>query len=299
MVGYGLRMIAGFFKRKTIKTVVPNIVEMITEQEEDEELAKIMEDHMMKAIWIFNLYAKWGTLLFSGAAIIIGIYFRLNEEYGLMMDLPFEVSNRFLREIQFVFQAFFLMIAARSVISLDLAINFLGVHAIAELNTLIDYIRIMDRKVKTQRNFLKIILKRHYSVIENIDLINDINSEASFVQLGLSCLALMFGFSFVLQYKTGIGNYLIIVCGAVLSLPICILGEVIQFKTDQLANVLYLTNWYDLSVSDQKAFLIILGMAQREYRLKAAGTYDVNLNAFIQIFKMAISYCAILYSLSQ
>ncbi|XP_055691283.1 uncharacterized protein LOC129794552 [Lutzomyia longipalpis] len=100
-------------------------------------------------------------------------------------------------------------------------------------------------------------------------------------------------------FNIGLGNYLMIICGGGLALPLCVLGEFIRVKTDKLSDTFYLTNWYDLSLKDQKTFLIVLGMVQREYGLKAAGMYDVNLYTFVQIFKIAFSYCAVLYSLSQ
>ncbi|XP_055685253.1 odorant receptor 13a-like [Lutzomyia longipalpis] len=77
-------------------------------------------------------------------------------------------------------------------------------------------------------------------------------------------------------------NYMVLVTGTMLSLHICILGEFIRLKSENLSDTLYQTNWYELSLKDQKIFLTTLGMTQRVYGLKAAGMYDVNLYTFIE-----------------
>ncbi|GAB0099559.1 Odorant receptor [Sergentomyia squamirostris] len=73
----------------------------------------------------------------------------------------------------------------------------------------------------------------------------------------------------------------------------------IKIKSEKLSEAFYDVNWYNLNLKDQKTFLIILGMTQRQYGLKAAGMYVVDIYAFIQIMKAAVSYCAILYTLSK
>ncbi|XP_059616104.1 odorant receptor 33b-like [Phlebotomus argentipes] len=82
-------------------------------------------------------------------------------------------------------------------------------------------------------------------------------------------------------------------------LLLCLFGELLKMKTERLSEILYLTNWYELHAKDQKAFLLVLAMSQKDFGLRAAGMYDVNLNAFVQIMKLAMSYCAILHSLSK
>ncbi|GAB0099556.1 hypothetical protein DMENIID0001_154360 [Sergentomyia squamirostris] len=73
----------------------------------------------------------------------------------------------------------------------------------------------------------------------------------------------------------------------------------IKIKSEKLSEAFYEVNWYELSLKDQKAFLVILGTAQRQYGLKAAGMYVVDIYAFFQITKAAFSYCAILFALSK
>uniref|UniRef100_A0A240SXW1 Odorant receptor n=2 Tax=Lutzomyia longipalpis TaxID=7200 RepID=A0A240SXW1_LUTLO len=208
-----------------------------------------------------------------------------------MYELPFIASDNikmesssFLRkEALHVLQGAMLCVTAFATISLDLGITFMGLQIIAQLNILNDYKKLMNDKIKTDPKFLNKIIQKHCSVIENVNLLSEITSETSFLQLILTCVAMLFGFTFSIKYTMDLANYIMIICGAALSLPICILGEFIRLKSEELSKTLYLTNWYELSLKDQKMFLIVLGMAQREYGLKAAGMYDVNLYTFVQV----------------
>uniref|UniRef100_A0A7G3B8D4 Odorant receptor n=1 Tax=Lutzomyia longipalpis TaxID=7200 RepID=A0A7G3B8D4_LUTLO len=166
---------------------------------------------------------------------------------------------------------------------LETGIIFLCLQVIAEITILNEYLMLLNDKIKTDPKFFTKIIKKHCSVIENINLLNDIISETSSLQFVFIFTTLLMGFTFVLKYKMGIVNYFIILCGAVLGLPICILGEFIKIKTENLSNTFYQTYWYELSLKDQKIFLIILGMAQREYGIKAARMYEIKLYIFVQV----------------
>uniref|UniRef100_A0A3F2ZD98 Odorant receptor n=1 Tax=Lutzomyia longipalpis TaxID=7200 RepID=A0A3F2ZD98_LUTLO len=302
--GYGIRIFVGFFKREKFESLIENIKKLYKEQEEDEELERILRKHLTDSLRIFQLCYRWGIYIYFVAGFLCSSYFRLNEDYGLMYELPFIASDNFKddilwKEFPYIVQNIFYMNLTTSTILLDIGILFLSLQVIAEINILSDYIKLLNEKIKTDPKILRKIIERHCSIIENLNLLSEITFESSILQLILTCVALLFGMTFLITYAKGLGNYAIIICGGGLGLPLCILGQFIQVKADILSETLYQTNWHELRLKDQKMFLIILGMAQREYGLKAAGVYDINLYTFVQIFKIAFSYCAVLYSLSQ
>uniref|UniRef100_A0A240SXT0 Odorant receptor n=1 Tax=Lutzomyia longipalpis TaxID=7200 RepID=A0A240SXT0_LUTLO len=205
-----------------------------------------------------------------------------------MYELPFIASEYFKddflwKELLHVIQGVLYINMGYTLIILDVGIIFLGLQVIAELNILNNYMMLLNEKIKTESKFLRKIIKRHCSLIENLNLLNDIISETSILKLILTCATLLFGMTFMIIYAKGFANYLIIICGGGLGLSLCVLGEFIRVKTEKLSDTFYLTNWYELSLKDQKIFLIIQGMAQREYGLKAAGMYEVNLFTFVQV----------------
>uniref|UniRef100_A0A7G3AES9 Odorant receptor n=1 Tax=Lutzomyia longipalpis TaxID=7200 RepID=A0A7G3AES9_LUTLO len=281
---YLIRIVLGLFNRTKFTVLMQNIKDLFEEQDEDPELSSIMEFHLKNSVKYFVFFDRLIMNMVYGAIPLASLYFRYNEDYGLMYDLPFVVSdNIFMREFMYVLQGVILMVVSYPLISLDFGIIFIGLQIIAELNILNDFMKIMNVMLKSQPNFLKRIIKKHCVILTNINLLSDIILETSFMQLFLSCITFMFGFSFLMKYSAGVGNYMIMFAGIIHSLPVCVLGEFIKRKTDNLSETLYQTNWYELSLKDQKTFLIILGMAQREYGLKAGGMYDINLYTFIQV----------------
>uniref|UniRef100_A0A240SXT7 Odorant receptor n=1 Tax=Lutzomyia longipalpis TaxID=7200 RepID=A0A240SXT7_LUTLO len=298
--GYGFRICVGFLKKDMIKTLLQNIKELFEVQEDDEELSEVLKKHLMGSMRIFAFCNRWGTNMYIFAGVMCGFYFRYNEDYGFMYELPFIVSDNMLwKEFLYILQGFFYITVATTMIFLDIGIVYLGLQVIAEFNILSDYMKLLNEKFKSEPKFLSKIIIRHFSVFQNVNLLSDIISETSFLQLVFSFISLLFGFTFIIEYATGLGNYIIVLCGGGLAVPICILGEFIRARADQLPDTFYQTNWYEISLKDQKTFLIILGMAQREYGLKAAGMYDINIYTFFRITQIAFSYCAVLYSLSK
>uniref|UniRef100_A0A7G3AES1 Odorant receptor n=1 Tax=Lutzomyia longipalpis TaxID=7200 RepID=A0A7G3AES1_LUTLO len=277
-------MFLNIFKRKNFHVLLENIKKMFEEEEEDEELGGILEDRLMTTLRIFNFLNRWEIRLGVILTIFCGINFRFNPDYGLTIEIPFIVSEHILwQEGQYIIQIIFGTVTAYNMMSINMAISFLGLSIIAEFNILTDYMKVLNEKIKTDPKFFRKIIRRHCSFIENVDVINEIISESSFLQLFANCVIFLFGFSFVMRHSYTFANYMIIFAGLMLSIHVCVLGHILKMKTDRLSDSLYLTNWYDLSLDDQKTFLIILGMAQREYGLKAAGMYDVNLYTIIQV----------------
>ncbi|GAB0099562.1 hypothetical protein DMENIID0001_154450 [Sergentomyia squamirostris] len=176
---------------------------------------------------------------------------------------------------------------------------FIGLEIMASLDILNDYIKLLNEKIKTNSNFFKTILKRHCKVINQINLLNEAVYEISFIQMIISTLILILIFVFIRKDTTQISAYTTCLCGMTQIFILCIFGEMIKIKSEKLSDAFYEVNWYELSLKDQRTFLIILGMAQRKYGLKAAGMYNVDIYAFVKIVKLAVSYCAILYTLSK
>uniref|UniRef100_A0A240SXS0 Odorant receptor n=1 Tax=Lutzomyia longipalpis TaxID=7200 RepID=A0A240SXS0_LUTLO len=297
---YHLIIILNLFKRNKFHLLMQNIQKLFEEEEEHEDLEEILKKHLTYSMKVFLFLNCWLIRIGLGLTLIGGINFRLNDEFGLIIEFPFIASDNFIKqESPYIIQTVFVFVAAYILMSINVGFIFLGLQVIAEINILTDYMKLLNEKIKTHPKFWRKITKRHCSVIENLNLLSEIISETSFMQLFANCVTFMFGFSFLMKYSDEIVNYMVIVAGTMFSLHICILGEFIKIKTDNISEIFYQTNWYDLSLKDQKMFLIVLGMAQREYGLKAVGMYDVNLYTFVHIFKIAFSYCAVLFSLSQ
>uniref|UniRef100_A0A3F2ZEQ7 Uncharacterized protein n=1 Tax=Phlebotomus papatasi TaxID=29031 RepID=A0A3F2ZEQ7_PHLPP len=226
---------------------------------------------------------------------------RFDSNLGIVMDIPFlQYEFGFQKELAYTLQMIFMILTSCYIIIIDLTIIFFGLQLMAALNILNDYIEQLDLKTNNLNisDYIKSIIKRHCDVINNVDLLNDAIKEISFAQFLCSTLILLLMFMYVRKENNQFMAYILCASGLLQILGLCLFGEFIEIKADILSTTLYLINWYEFSLRDQKAFLFILRMAQKKYRLKAAGMYDISIFSFAQIVKIAITYCTILYTLS-
>ncbi|GAB0094407.1 Odorant receptor [Sergentomyia squamirostris] len=297
---YPLKSLCGLIQKKIFHKLLEEIEQSYSAQEDDEELNKISEKHLVNALKIWKFVSIWIFRLFALASILISLQFRFTKSIGLIMDWSFlPADSMFWNEIPYFFQLIILLTTALSCVTADMTTIFISLNNMASLDILNDYIRLINEKIKIDPDFLKIILKRHCKVIDNINLLNEAVYQISFIQMIISTLAILLTFVFIREETMQISGYTTCLCGMVQIFPLCVFGEMIKIKTEKLSETFYEVNWYELSLKDQKTYLIILGMAQRQYGLKAAGMYTVDIYAFYKILKLAFSYCAILYSLSK
>uniref|UniRef100_A0A3F2ZDB0 Odorant receptor n=1 Tax=Lutzomyia longipalpis TaxID=7200 RepID=A0A3F2ZDB0_LUTLO len=284
MLLYFLKISLGSYRRKEILELFKKICELFNIKETDEDLQKILLERLKNSLKLWRVCTKWGLRMVFLSTSIFGLSTRYNEQIGLIVDIPrTNITSPLLIESLRSVQVAHIILMGHYFISVELAILFLGIPIATEIDILEDYIRIANEKIKTTPNFFKKIIKMHCNVLGDINLLNETFSEMTFIQFFSSIVSFLIAFLFLRKDTENIENYFLCLCALMQLLPLCLLGEFIRYKTDKLSDTLYLTNWYELSLKDQKVFLIILGMAQREYGLKAAGMYDVNLNTFIQV----------------
>ncbi|GAB0097198.1 Odorant receptor [Sergentomyia squamirostris] len=300
MSQYPLKSLCGMIQRKIFYKSLGEIEESYSVQEDDEELNNISENHLVNALKIWKLVFIWMIRLFTVAVILINLQFRLTESIGLVMDWSFlPEDSMFWNEIPYLFQFIIIQITGLCSATVDMTTIFIGLDIMASLDILNDYIHLINEKIKNDPDFWRIILKRHCKVIEKINLLNEAVYQISFIQMIVSTLGLLLIFVFIRQEAMQIYGYITCLSAMLQVFPLCVFGEMIKIKTEKLSESFYEVNWYELSLKDQKTYLIILGMAQRQYGLKAAGMYTVDIYAFYKILKLALSYCAVLYTLSK
>ncbi|GAB0096873.1 Odorant receptor [Sergentomyia squamirostris] len=295
-----LKVLCGMIKRKTFYKFLEDIEESYRDQEEDEELNKILQKHLENSLKIWKFISIWMTRLFIMGCTLICLQFRVTKSILLIMDWSFlPTDSIYWNEIPYFLEYIIILMTALYYINADMTTIFIGLQIIADLDILNEYINLTNEKIKTDPHFFRTIVKRHCKVIDKMNLLNEAVFEISFIQIIISTLTLLLMFVFVRKETTQISGYTTCLCGMLQIFPLCVFGEMIKIKNEEISDAFYEVNWYELSVKDQKAFLIILGMAQRQYGLKAAGMYVVDIYAFIKIIKVAFSYCAILYTLSK
>uniref|UniRef100_A0A7G3ALR9 Putative odorant receptor 83c n=1 Tax=Lutzomyia longipalpis TaxID=7200 RepID=A0A7G3ALR9_LUTLO len=282
---YLIKSTFGAYQRKKIHELREKIDNLFNTKEADGDLQEILEERLKYSVNIWKLCTRWGLRLVFLCTLIYGLKMRLNTKIGLIVDIPFtNITSPVRKEALLCVQAALIVLMGYVFITMELAVLFLGVPIASEMNILEDFIRISNEKFKLTPNFFRQLIEKHCNVFGNVNLLNEAFSEMTFIQFFSSIVVFLVAFLFLRKNTEQIENYMLCLCALMQLLPLCLLGQYIKVKTDKLSDTLYLINWYELSLKDQKTFLIILGMAQREYGLKAAGMYEVNLNTFIQVY---------------
>ncbi|GAB0099923.1 hypothetical protein DMENIID0001_158250 [Sergentomyia squamirostris] len=87
---------------------------------------------------------------------------------------------------------------------------------------------------------------------------------------------------------------LAIVCVTFQVFIVCLVGQVLEQKSEDIYNEFCQINWHDFPINEQKFFAFCLQMAQRNYGIRAGGMYNINMMMFLQIVKLGVTYCAII-----
>uniref|UniRef100_A0A3F2ZEQ0 Odorant receptor n=1 Tax=Phlebotomus papatasi TaxID=29031 RepID=A0A3F2ZEQ0_PHLPP len=265
---------------------------------ENKELHSIAENTLTKFSNIWETCYKLRKTLVTLSVICFTIINTIKRQSGVITQLPlFPINYPYYTQIMLLVQFIFISLLAVSIFYTGICIAFFGFEIMAASDILYDYISANKDRIQKDPDFLKIITIRHCEIVDTVKRFNKIISLTNLVQFVTSALLSFAIFFFVrLNPKNPVGYILALGILFQLFLP-CLFGEYIKIKMERLSTTLYLTNWPDLKLKDQKSFVIVLGMIQREYGLRAAEMYDVNIYTFIEIVKIATSWCAFIFTL--
>uniref|UniRef100_A0A3F2ZEP7 Odorant receptor n=1 Tax=Phlebotomus papatasi TaxID=29031 RepID=A0A3F2ZEP7_PHLPP len=172
----------------------------------------------------------------------------------------------------------------------------IGFYFIAIQNVFHDMIIHLDSSnLKNKKQFLRTIYIFHCKILKKFKIFNDIYFYVFTIQAGSSALFIMLLF-YIMRIETNL-IFIPFILGIYFQFALlCIFGEIIFSKSEEIFIDLYLTKWYDFDLSDQKVFLMMMRISKYPFGLKAAGMYDINIVMFIQVIKAGFSFCAILYT---
>uniref|UniRef100_A0A3F2ZEC9 Odorant receptor n=1 Tax=Phlebotomus papatasi TaxID=29031 RepID=A0A3F2ZEC9_PHLPP len=268
------------------------------EEYENEEICAIVEKNLKKLnnIWIICFKITFVSIYIT--CVLVTIYNALKGEDGICITIPF-IPQEFPGhlEIMLLIQTFVIFSGSFSVLYTDFVTVFFGIEIMAASNILFHYISLHKEVIQEHPHDLKIITVRFCELVENVKLYNDVISPSSFIQFITSAFLSFLIFFFTRLNPENPVGYFLGFCVVLQLFAPCLFGEFIKIRMERLSTTLYLTNWYDLKLKSQKSFLLVLGMTQREYGLKAAGLYNISIYTFIQILKMAFSWCAFMFTL--
>ncbi|KAM7344717.1 odorant receptor 67d-like [Cochliomyia hominivorax] len=140
------------------------------------------------------------------------------------------------------------------------------------------------RCMEKSKDFLKDILQWHQKYIHFCEILKETFFWVIFVQLGSETWGII---STIVCMFMGIWTpapiflfYLFVIF-----YTYCSLGNIVEVANDDVTNMIYDCNWYNLTVPEQKMILIMLRESQQAAGMSIGGVAPLSLNTALQITK--------------
>ncbi|GAB0095287.1 hypothetical protein DMENIID0001_106490 [Sergentomyia squamirostris] len=293
-----LKNFGGTIFQKNFLILLNFVEQLYTRKEGNVWIQKIVDMELMKTIKIGNIFFRAYILLFSFTCA--GLMITLILQDMMVISIP-NLKPEDHAIIYHTIQSGTPFIAAVWNGLADFAIIFIGL-------CMLSFVKIINKMIASLTDeeivvdcpdLLLRTMKKHVKMIEILGIFNDGVKLMSFIQIIMSVimyLVMMFGMQLL---SSEYSLYMMFCCVLVQLFLLCVFGEIIKSETEIIFWNLYLTNWYEMNLNDQKIILLMMMNSQNEIGLKAAGIYDVSLMAFVQILKMSLSYSAVILTFTK
>ncbi|XP_055684848.1 odorant receptor 4-like [Lutzomyia longipalpis] len=170
----------------------------------------------------------------------------------------------------------------------------------AELSTINEYISQLDDAEVVRKQapiILKSILQLHLAITEKAQLLTSSFWHIYFHKLFTITLYLCtILFIFQSADTSLIVPVIIFMLMIAQTFILCYFGQIIRNSSEAISDTIYMTKWYEMSVGDQKDLLMLMRRFHYPINVETFGFGKISLFTFIQIFKAAVSYATILYT---
>ncbi|XP_059611079.1 odorant receptor 4-like [Phlebotomus argentipes] len=195
-------------------------------------------------------------------------------------------------------QAIFSTISGGLLLIFDCFIIYIALYFISSLDILLDCIRSLDDSstLQKEKDLLLYIHFYHLKIIRNLRLFSNLLYYVFVIHLVTNPIFFFLTFYMIQQWDNFLFVYVLTSAMYFQFGILCVFGQMIFSKTEIIFTELYLTKWYEFSKDSQKMLKMMMIVSQRPFGFKAAEMYDINLMMFVNVVKLAFSFCAILYT---
>ncbi|GAB0095285.1 hypothetical protein DMENIID0001_106470 [Sergentomyia squamirostris] len=293
-----LKNFGGTFFHENFLILVDFVEKLHIKKEGNGYVQKIIDSELMKTIKFGNIFFRAYTSMFLLGFVAITITFCLQNV--IVVDIPNFKAEEHAVVYQTI-QAVSLFVSAIWNCVADFSIIFIGL-------CMLSYVKIINKMI-TSLNIKEVIvecpdlllrtMQKHVEMIEVLGIFNDGVKLMSLIQITMSIIIYLSIFSGMQLHSSEYSFQMMFICVLVQLFLLCVFGEMIKSETEAIFWKLYLTNWYEMNMTDQKIILFMMMNSQNEIGLKAAGIYDVSLMAFVQILKISLSYSAVILTFTK
>ncbi|GAB0100727.1 hypothetical protein DMENIID0001_168130 [Sergentomyia squamirostris] len=268
-------------------------------------VSEVRKEKLPKALQFSIWFVKsFGTSsLIASTVVFLSNAFNSNFESPLifqMTHIPMTHDTWYYKLFCMIFQFICLIVLLIVVVGSDLMLTVMVGYIDGELRTINGVLSKLNDSgmAKNQSND---ILKQVYSLHMRINAIMN-NLRNILWQMSIHILVSNFIFVCMTFFIT---RFLAPSFGSVFTLTNVIFqlviisynSQILLNRTEDVADGMWMTLWYEMCIKEQKIFLIILTMAQRRKGIEASGVSTISVNTLVQILKSSLTYAAFLYTL--
>ncbi|XP_059613787.1 uncharacterized protein LOC132259954 [Phlebotomus argentipes] len=261
--------------------------EMQTSMKENDMISNIRKRHLPKTLKTTMKFVRIHV-----TTPVLGSIFTCFTNYYitktiLMYSTPF--LNHWLDiSIQFITLTSLNIVVVASDCVLIIIVGFL----VGELKTISD----LASKITEEEMILKDIYKMHIRIHEILDVFRKVFCQLS-LQMICSNFMMLCSYFYMMRYLSiSIATVVGMLAITFQLIIVCFIGQVLLSSTEEVADALLQTPWDELSLQEQKTFLLILQMAQRPKGIDAGGVTVISANTLVQVTKTSMSFVAFIYT---
>ncbi|XP_055522547.1 odorant receptor 67d-like [Wyeomyia smithii] len=142
------------------------------------------------------------------------------------------------------------------------------------------------------------IVRCHQRINEFVSRFEELYSHQIFMEISCDALQIIVTL-FVLHIEPWVPGYFVIVVATFQLFLYCLLGTLIDIKTDVLSECIYNVSWHKLPKKEQNIVQIMLQVSQSPRQLTYGGLVPLNMNLFQSIYRKIYSVFMMLQTSSE
>ncbi|GAB0094347.1 hypothetical protein DMENIID0001_096330 [Sergentomyia squamirostris] len=240
-------------------------------------------------------------ITFVGVSVTVFHMFITNYTAPMLFIIPgIPEDSWFFYPVNIIYGIFLYFSILIYITAADAVVMIMVLYFRSEFNSLSELSSQMDDPVMAKKlgpYILKTLYKNH-----NVALVKIKELTQSFWHLYFHKLFAMMIYLcctlYIFQSLTSTIFVAVLIVGAMTSqiFILCFFGQVIKNSSEGFYEAFYLTKWYEMNLSEQKTYLIMLMNLQKDVTIETFGFGSISIYTFVQICKAAGTYAAVLYT---
>uniref|UniRef100_A0A3F2ZEP2 Odorant receptor n=1 Tax=Phlebotomus papatasi TaxID=29031 RepID=A0A3F2ZEP2_PHLPP len=282
-----VKAITGIYYKDVFEEFFEGVQELVRRRF-DELVEEKVKKLLRETIKLTKMIVTIQGFLFQLTALLLAFYaITTDRVFPLMYYVPFfsEIGNH-------IFQWICVLLVLYTVLGGDFLFITMALHFRGELSIISEILGSFKNA-----DLLFTVHLMHRNVLKKLRIFQMIYFHLTFLQMISSVLLICLTTFMIRFHDIQVWAYAVLICALMQIFFLCLIGDILFEKASNISTALYLTKWYEMEIKDQQRILIMIAMAQKPYGIKAAGLVDVSFFTFIEIIKLSVSYCAILFTL--